>query len=123
MLVDQDREVEDVTQDRGRQDLSRGTTGNQSSFLEEHYPVSKLRREIEIMGDDQRSDPLTVRHLPDKPEHRDLMGEIGIGGWFIEQKPVGLLGQRPREADPLPFSSRELIDSTLGKLECIGLAK
>jgi hypothetical protein len=89
-------------------ELVRRSHLQQSAEAQHRQPVGQLEGLLLVVGDEDSGDPQLALDLPDgAPQLQTHLGVEGAEG-LVEQQYLGLVGQRPRDGDPLLLAAGEL---------------
>ncbi len=77
-------------------------------------PVGELGDHTEVVRDDQHPGPGDVPGGFEDLEDLRLHGDIECGGGLVADQQVGVVGDRDRDDDPLPFTAGELVRKRAG---------
>ncbi len=82
------------------------------AMLHHHDVVADLRRNTQIVSDEQNRDAETLLHLVQQIEHLRLHRDVESGHRLVGHQHVRVHRQRTRNGDPLPLSAGELMRIT-----------
>ncbi len=73
------------------------------------HPVSGKSHRGDVVRDEQVGDPPLALELDEAVQDLGLDGHVERAGRFVQHDQAGADGERPREREPLPTASRELV--------------
>ncbi len=92
---------EDVTDQGCLQHLPRRPERHQSAFLHDGNPVAEHGGMVEVVQRGNHGQPQPAHEVQDP----DLMTDVEVVGWFIQQEDLRLLGKPSRNMEPLPLTA------------------
>ncbi|MDX2029706.1 MAG: hypothetical protein SF339_03485 [Blastocatellia bacterium] len=120
MGVHKQRQVEDLTEKGGGQDVARRAARDQGAVLEQGDAIGEFGCEIDFVCDDEASELFFAGQAPNECEQRDLVRDVRVGGRLIEQEKGSFLREGARENDALAFAARKLVEGASGELGGVG---
>ena len=100
MFIDQCFDAEHIAQQRSAQDFFRYAAGDDTATVDHVQPVTKSRRQIEVVDARQGADVQALDQL----QKLKLITRVEVVGRFVEDQQLWLLGQGAGEDDPLFFT-------------------
>ncbi len=79
--------------------------------------MAELRREIQIVQDDNHGLAVRLVLTLEQVEDLDLVTQIQVGGRLVEEQDVGLLGESPGDHCPLSLAAAQLTNPAVGMLQ------
>ena len=86
------------------------------ALLEHDDPAHEVERIVAGMRDQDERCLGGIEERPQEIAHLGAFLVVKAGEWFVHEDEFGLLRQRPSQRDPLPFATREFIESRVGSM-------
>ena len=80
--------------------------------MQQHELVGESRDQVELVADKEHGFARASQAMKEL-EHGHLVRDVEKCRWLVEHERVTALGERARQPDALPFSTRQRIDSPL----------
>src|SRR4030067_2806280 len=95
-------------------DLRRKSHLVDPALPEKDEPITEFRSHIDIMSRHQDGEAFFPIQTEDEIEKLDLVMDVQVRGGFVQENHLRLLSQCLGNKNPLPLSSGEFIDRSLG---------
>ena len=99
--------------------IAEGTLVLDAALVEKQQTVAILPRHVEVVDDEEDGLVLLAIDLTQEVEYLELVGDIEVGDWLVEEQDGSLLGQSTGYHDTLQLTATHLIG--LGKAEMPGV--
>ena len=100
---------------RGRQDLLGRPLCEDAPAAEQHQSIAVARRHVEVVdGRDGRQ--TIVDQPPHNVQHLELVQDVQVRRWLVQEEDAGLLGQGAGNEHPLTFAPGQGVERSVGEL-------
>src|SRR5699024_3128481 len=91
-------------------DLGRGALGVDLAAVHGDQVIGVAGGEVEVVQHDAHGDAALPVQVAHHVEDLELVGDVEIGGGFVQQQHLRLLGERHRDPHPLALPAGELLE-------------
>ncbi len=119
VVDDPARQVEDLLDDVGGDDVGRGSLGDHRALAHRDQVRGVAGGLVEVVQHRHERAALPVE-LGAQVEDLELVGDVEVGRGLVEQQQRGLLGEHHRDPHPLPLAAGQLVDAPRGEVFDVG---
>ena len=103
--------------------LDRGARGDERAGSHGDEVVAVAGGLVEVVEHQHDRAPVALVQVDEQVEDLDLVGEVEVGGGFVEQHQVGALRERHRDPHTLALPARQLVDRTASASSIVPVAR